>query len=170
MTLRAPDWPKCTRCFKPAHPDRRVVHEGNVYCCGDCIEARDDDVSQSTLRRQVLDRDGGRCASCGLDCLELRRVLDALRAEALAGPAGRPWPARDVYEARLLPLIRDGFPRSLLESGKALWAADHIDERVRNGATSLSNAQTLCVACHAVKTSALASDRASLRRPMRRGR
>lgn len=173
MTLSAPDWPRCTRCTKLAHPDHRVRHEGNVYCCPDCVPLGAIELSQSTFRNEVFKRDNGKCAgeTCGRDCLALREQLDALRTSALADAPDRPSKARDLYEVKIASLVREGFPESdLRRDRKSLWAADHIEARVLSGPTNLTNARTLCLACHTEATARLAGERASSRRPFGRSR
>lgn len=173
MTLSAPEWPRCFRCGKPSAPDFRVKHEGNWYCCDDCAPAGAIELAQSTLRRQVLERDKGICAGedCGRDCLVLREQLDALKVSALADAPDKPSEARNLYEVKVQALVREGFPESdLRRDRKSLWAADHIEPRVLSGPTTLINARTLCIACHAKATAQLAGDRAASRRPFRRDR
>lgn len=172
-SIRAPDWPPCHRCWKPSKPSEQVRHEGNVYCSAYCAPAEAIELAQSTLRRQVLERDGGVCSYRGCaraNMLDLRRELYEMRAAALADDPSRPSRARDSYEVRLHALVREGFPRSELEGTRALWDADHIEARVRGGPTSLSNARTLCRAHHLLVTAELAGERAASRRSFGRGR
>jgi len=157
VTLRAPDWTKCHRCSKPSKPSERVTHKGRVYCCPDCVEAEDDEVTQATLRRQVFERDRGVCHFCGEDVAALEARLESLRDSGL-------------WSVQVLQLVRLGFPRGPVEKGATLWEAHHLHERVRGGANVLSNLVTACLACHRKQTNELATSRAASRRPLRRQR
>jgi 5-methylcytosine-specific restriction protein A len=154
VTLRPPPWPRCTTCTKPCKPSEQVVHEGNPYCCPDCVILPEGSTSQATLRAQVLARDKGVCVLCHLDVAEQERQLAELKA--------RP----DLYAERVDLLVRAGFDRKRIESG-SLWDADHIEARVYGGATTLANARTLCVPCHRSVTAELARSRAASRRRWR---
>jgi len=96
------------------------------------------------LREQILKRDKGVCAHCGVNALKeharLRRARGAVRIELL-----RHWGVN-------------------LRSRKSLWDADHILPVAEGGGEcDLHNIRTLCLRCHRVVT-------AQLRERIRRSR
>lgn len=79
------------------------------------------------LRKRVLERDGGICAKCGLNCL-----AEWARIKRLRG----------VAQTKALEEWR-------LRNRKSLWDADHILPVAEGGGEcDLSNLRTLCLKCH----------------------
>jgi 5-methylcytosine-specific restriction endonuclease McrA len=88
------------------------------------------------LREKVLERDGGICSICGVDCLLAGRQLKRLRGAA-----------------RLKALLHWGLHAG---SRKSLWDADHIVPVVEGGGEcDLQNIRTLCLKCHRTVTAEL---------------
>jgi hypothetical protein len=87
------------------------------------------------LRGQVLARDRGVCAVCGLDTLEFTRRLKII-----------PNRKRNELKKGLgIPLRRNSF-----------WDADHVVAVAEGGGEcSLSNLRTLCLWCHEAATEKL---------------
>ncbi|HYO81684.1 MAG TPA: HNH endonuclease signature motif containing protein [Bryobacteraceae bacterium] len=96
------------------------------------------------LRDRTFERDGGVCASCGIDTVqafnELRRKRGTARLRML-----REWGLKTLNR-------------------RTLWDADHIVPVVEGGgACDLSNIRTLCLKCHRQATSALRDRRSAVR-------
>ena len=94
------------------------------------------------LREQVLERDRGICAICGIDT---RAAYGVLRR------------ARGTHRLKLLE--RWGLKKL---TRKTLWDADHILPVVEGGGEcDLQNLRTLCLLCHRRQTDELRRRRAS---------
>lgn len=149
-----PQGMRCSTCVKVIkNPDAPPG-----FCSIGCKDAKHGELSRKKLRELVLARDRGVCAECNMDTLDLREELGRLLVA----------PSLNAYQARVHLLIRLGFPRGAIERGETLWECDHRDEQVRAGASTLENAQTLCLAHHFAKTSAFAEKRAEARKGPRR--
>lgn len=112
-------------------PPRRVT-----FCSDWCVHEWRLRTDPGYLREQVLERDCGICAQCGVDCLDAWRHLKRLRG------VGR---QRAYREWGLKPGSR-----------KSLWDADHIVPVMKGGGEcDLSNLRTLCLKCHRAATGAL---------------
>jgi 5-methylcytosine-specific restriction endonuclease McrA len=121
------------------------VPVGRRTFCGDCCvhewRLRTD---PGYLREQVLLRDHGVCAVCGLDTLEFSGRFKSL-------------PARKKSELRK----RLDMPRGR----NSFWDADHVVPVAEGGGEcDLSNLRTLCLWCHQSETAKLRK-----RLPHRRG-
>ncbi len=140
----------CRWCKKPVPKGRRT------FCGNDCVHEFKIRSDANYIRAQLMKRDKGICAQCGLDTLELgKRAWEARRCgfehyEALTRQ----------YKGLRLPAAHAS------NTGRKLWfQADHIVEVVNGGGhCGLSNLQTLCLACHKLKTTRLAAERAAARR------
>lgn len=88
------------------------------------------------LRKRIRRRDRGRCASCGLDTVELKRRMKG----------------RGMWKR----LQERGFVRR-----RSLWELDHIVPLIEGGGHEASNLQTLCVPCHRKKSAGETRDRAA---------
>ena len=115
----------CRLCAKVC-PVRRTS-----YCSTACWREVETRCNAGSLRRAVVARDHGICATCGLDCR--RTTADAKRR--------LPWHSGRGY-------IDDG------------WEADHVVPVHRGGDLSLANVQTLCLECHKRKSAREAGVRA----------
>jgi 5-methylcytosine-specific restriction endonuclease McrA len=100
-------------------------------------------ISHPKLRKQVFQRDHGRCALCNRDCEALRKRLRAL------GP-----------EERRLERLRLGIP----ETQSWTWEIDHVTPVAEGGTDLPSNLRTLCFVCHPKVTATYAASRTSDRR------
>ncbi len=142
------------------------VPKGRQTFCGEpCIHEWKVRTNPGYARSQVLKRDKGVCASCGLDCQKLEVELRTLKQKAYEADAGRPdgwawrtegyvaWPYRlDV----LWPVSAKAFFIRCQEvglkkpwRGEALWQADHIVPVVEGGGEcGLEGLRTLCTRCH----------------------
>lgn len=136
-------------------------------------------MNRRDLKKLVLRRDKGVCASCGLDTLRLRKALEKLQRQCERRLFGKE--SQECFEkriirrtslrARVVALERAGFRGCFKESGygfpkvsQALWEADHKVPLAIGGADDLENLQTLCRACHKQVTKRLARYRAHRRR------
>jgi len=103
-----------------------------TFCSDSCVHQWRLRTDPGYLRRKVFERDGGVCASCGLNTEALRkhkRKLDLAARKKFE----REWGVR-----------------------RTLWDADHILPVSRGGGEcDLSNLRTLCLKCHRATTAAL---------------
>jgi 5-methylcytosine-specific restriction enzyme A len=106
-----------------------------TFCCDDCVHQWKLRTDPGYLRAQVLARDHGVCALCGLDTVEFFRRFQRL-------PAAKRRPLRmqlDMHASR-----------------RSFWDADHIIPVVEGGGEcDLSNLRTLCLWCHIDETARL---------------
>ena len=104
------------------------------FCSDWCVEEWRIRSDPGYLREQVLARDCGICALCGLDCLAEYRRLRRLRG---------------LSKTKALLLWK-------ASGRKSLWDADHIVPVVEGGGEcDLTNLRTLCLRCHREHTAAL---------------
>ena len=119
----------CRWCELEVPPRRRS------FCSDWCVHEWRLRSDPGYLREQVLARDKGICAACGLDTLsEWTRLR------------------------RMPPARRTGVLRDWGISGKrsSLWDADHIIPVAEGGGEcDLTNLRTLCYKCHKKSTAAL---------------
>jgi 5-methylcytosine-specific restriction protein A len=128
----------CRWCSLEVPPGRRT------FCSEFCVNEWRLRSNPGYLREQVLARDRGVCAQCGLDCVAEWRILKRLR-----GPR------------RILRWAEWGLKPAQRSS---LWDADHILPVAEGGGEcDLSNIRTLCLRCHRRST-------AELRERLRRSR
>lgn len=136
---------QCTWCGKAVAAPRRL------WCSDICVEAFREAFDLSFFRHRVHLRDRGVCSLCGCDTKRLQRLVRLVREQEC-------WASfqylRDHYHSL-------GFHDLC---SRSQWEADHIVERVRGGANTLENAQTLCLPCHKAKTARLAAERARERK------
>jgi len=113
------------------------VPKGRLTFCSDwCVHEWRLRTDPAYLREQVLERDKGICAECGLDTVAEWRRIKHLR------PAKRVGVLRDLG----LKNIRRA----------SLWDADHIAPVAEGGGEcDLSNIRTLCLRCHGKATAKL---------------
>jgi len=136
---------ECTWCGKAVPKGRRT------WCCQKCVDAYRGEHDWSWIREQVLQRDKGICAICGVDTLEICNfVLKTRRREGFE--TGRHLTS---FYATL------GWHDLTVISP---WQADHIKPRVLGGTNEQDNLRTLCVPCHKRETAKLAASLAAVRR------
>lgn len=117
----------------------------------------------TVIRSAVFRRDQGKCADCGLDTEKTRARLWSY---AWCWHTKYVWSTDEwngllAVREEILNLIAEGFP----SPRQTWWNADHIVPVEHGGGGScIKNFQTLCVACHKIKTRAQAAVRASKRR------
>lgn len=116
----------------------REVPSGRRTFCGDyCVHEWRLRTDPGYLRQQVLKRDRGICAVCGLDTIEFYRRL------------------------QLVPLRKRralSYQLDLHGKRRSFWDADHILPVAEGGGEcDLSNIQTLCLWCHQEHTIQLRS-------------
>lgn len=98
------------------------------------------------FRSAVFERDRGFCVECGMDTEAMRKRLSKSEAP------------RSTVDA----LMRQhGFHNA---TSSKLWQADHIVALWDGGEDMLENLQTLCQACHLVKSTGDTQDRAKRKR------
>jgi len=105
----------------------------STFCSDWCVHEWRLRTNPGYLREQVLKRDRGICALCGIDTraawFELKRSRQAKRQALL-----KRWGLNTL-------------------SRKTLWDADHIQPVVEGGGEcDLDNIRTLCVVCHREQT------------------
>lgn len=120
------------------------VPAGRFTFCSDwCVHEWRLRTDPGYLREQVLLRDRGVCAACGVDTVAAWRELKR---------------SRGTHRLRLLE--KWGLKKL---NRKTLWDADHIVPVIEGGGEcDLENIRTLCVACHRQETKRLRVRRASL--------
>jgi len=112
----------CRWCHSEVPPGRRT------FCDDHCVHEWKLRTDPGYLREQVLRRDRGLCAICGLDTLEFYRRLQRV-------------PAR---KRKALRRLLDLYPKR-----RSFWDADHILPVAEGGGEcDLSNLRTLCIWCH----------------------
>ena len=115
-----------------------------TFCSEYCVHEWKLRTQPGYLREQVLLRDRGICASCGIDTVAARRQLNV---------------ARGARRQQLLEHWKPGKRRR-----KSLWDADHVVPVAEGGGEcDLDNIRTLCLRCHRATT-------AELRERLRRGK
>lgn len=132
---------KCCRWCHAAVPKGR-----RTWCGDECVEAYKNEHDWQHIRRNVLARDRGVCALCGIECLQVYRLLYVLYwgdtryglepDRPACGTVARSWG------------VSWGWPRDM-------WEADHITPRVLGGCNRMENLRTLCLPCHKAETRAL---------------
>jgi 5-methylcytosine-specific restriction protein A len=158
----------CRGCGKPVAKPRKT------WCSDQCVtDALVRKGDASVIRRELLERDRGVCALCGLDCLQAERVLSRLRwAERRRYLHGDPFPDA-THAAALLWQAWTGEAIDLAKryavyriGGVSLWAADHIVPVVKGGGAGcgIDNFRTLCLKCHKKVTAELMASLAAERR------
>ena len=107
-----------------------------TFCSEFCVHEWKLRTQPAYLREQVLERDRGVCAFCGIDTIAAARKLRF---------------SRGTNRASLL-----SFWGLRTRSRKTLWDADHIIPVVEGGGEcDLQNIRTLCLRCHRIVTTQL---------------
>ena len=107
-----------------------------TFCSEYCVHEWKLRTQPAYLREQVLKRDRGICACCGVDTIAAARQLRYSRA------------------ARRTALL--AYWRLTRRTRKSLWDADHILPVAEGGGEcDLDNIRTLCLRCHRLATIAL---------------
>ncbi|EFJ47804.1 hypothetical protein VOLCADRAFT_91788 [Volvox carteri f. nagariensis] len=167
----------CLNCGKPVQDaaglpaSTPLMTTDLLFCDPHCETAYFVKASGGALRRTLARLEHGVCQMCGLDCANLVRQLQTIRATSRDFLAKR----RAVVE-RLAPrLTRHGYTthleRLLRQATEGLaWQADHITPVYAGGGLcDVDNMRTLCVACHADVTKAQCKQRAAERQQRRLG-
>jgi len=120
----------CRWCRNETPPKRRT------FCSDACVHEWKLRTDPGYLREEVLKRDAGVCAECGIDTVALRRDM------------------RRLDFAARRKLLKEWGLRE--RSRKTLWDADHIVPVAEGGGQcDLANMRTLCLRCHRAATTAL---------------
>ena len=107
-----------------------------TFCSDFCVHEWKLRSQPGYLREQILKRDGGVCAHCGLDTIREHRKLKRARGDIRAALMGH-W----------------GLTKRMR---KSLWDADHILPVTEGGGEcDLDNIRTLCLRCHRTVTARL---------------
>ncbi|HEU5021547.1 MAG TPA: HNH endonuclease signature motif containing protein [Bryobacteraceae bacterium] len=120
----------CRWCRNETPPRRRT------FCSDACVHEWKLRTDPGYLREQVFKRDGGVCAGCGVNTVQLRNDMRRLD-----------------YAARRKFLREWGISE---KSRRSLWDADHIIPVAEGGGQcDLANMRTLCLKCHRAVTAVL---------------
>jgi 5-methylcytosine-specific restriction protein A len=115
---------------------REVPARRFTFCCDPCVHEWRLRSQPGYLREQILKRDKGMCAHCGLNTLHEHRKLR--RASGVA---------------RSALMLHWGLKTRIR---KSLWDADHILPVAEGGGEcDLDNIRTLCLRCHRSVTAQL---------------
>jgi 5-methylcytosine-specific restriction protein A len=160
---------------------REVVRPRLNWFSDECVRAWQLINDPATIRAEVLKRDKGICAGCGIDCDRERRIANEtfalwmwlarreaeqqFRSRQLAEPypgAGQEYHNIHAWASRWV--TEDIKARGWDLHGHT-WEADHIIPVVEGGGQcGLDNYRTLCLPCHKKASAQLAKRRALARR------
>ena len=119
----------CRYCKKEVPANRKS------FCSAGCVHEWKLRTQPVYLRTCVLKRDNGICGKCGRDTIVLSLELQILKRKD-------PLKWKKWYKDHSVPLSRT-----------SMWDVDHIIGVFEGGGEcGLSEVQTLCVICHAMKT------------------
>jgi 5-methylcytosine-specific restriction endonuclease McrA len=149
----------CRKCGKEV-PRARMT-----FCSPECVHEWKLRTQPGYAAAQVLKRDAGVCADCGIDCLALLADLKRFRQQHRKDRWLKRAPHPEVptlpheYEDGSPLAIRCDeleLPRSYRSLTRRLWEADHIIPVAEGGGScGLENLRTLCWRCHRRVTAAL---------------
>jgi 5-methylcytosine-specific restriction protein A len=156
-----------------------------------CVDGWREKNDPGYIRQQMLKRDKGICALCGVDCVKIQKTVQRLQHLLRCSPPDhgqRKFREGHSYNGQFLRSKYDRClaiwqrwrhkritaARNRLEriraqgwnlDRKTQWDADHILPVIEGGGLcGLVSMQTLCVPCHKEKTKQHAKDRAQRRR------
>lgn len=159
---------ECTWCGGP------VPKGARSWCGPACVEEWTIRNQPAVAREKVLARDGGVCASCGADCLERTRRMEAAWEAVIAALPSK-WvilkpDSLAAFRAAVMAATGTELPKCDQRAWEQprippTWEADHVVPVCEGGGfCGLDNYRTLCVFCHRAETAALAARRAQARR------
>lgn len=137
-----------------------IIHvhsDASLFCDGDCREQYFVRKSSAAVRFATEAADAGVCSSCHVDCERLRQDLISAVVSSDATSEENIFQVRRKLVERHHPLMMF-FPNLVERAIRTpvagnLWHADHILPVSQGGGEcTLENIQTLCVACHQLKT------------------
>ncbi|EPT28685.1 SWI2/SNF2-containing protein [Toxoplasma gondii ME49] len=133
--------------------------DNDLFCSGACRAAFFARRNSDSLRRQVFRSDRGICSGCGIDCVALLAGVKSMREEGRNAAAIGEFIFSFAPTFRAFPTLAALLIREPVD-GNA-WHADHIiPVHQGGGLCDLTNVQTLCRACHQLKTNRETSLRA----------
>lgn len=154
---------------KRGQPDRR--RRWHEECAKTYLIAN----NPTYTRNEVMKRDKGICAGCGVDVNWLekhkRKLIKRVRGGKCTEGSRCTYVARYTHDWRHPELCRKH--RNLLRgfiqkygkpSWNSCWQADHIVPLIDGGGHGMDNLQLLCDGCHRKKTAQEATDRARKRK------
>ncbi|KEP67055.1 UNVERIFIED_CONTAM: SWI2/SNF2-containing protein [Hammondia hammondi] len=134
-------------------------NDNDLFCSGACRAAFFARKNTDSLRRQVFRSDRGICSGCGIDCVALLAGVKSMREEGQNAAAIGEFICSFAPAFRAFPTLSALLIREPVD-GNA-WHADHIiPVHQGGGLCDLTNVQTLCRACHQLKTNRETSLRA----------
>ena len=119
-----------------------VIPPKRTFCSAECVHQHRLRTQPRYLRQCCYDRDKGICSNCGIDTKQTAKMARSFTtgSEELKG----------FLKQYNITIKRKIHKRKL---GGGLWDADHINPVVQGGGLcGLENIQTLCIACHKIKT------------------
>lgn len=154
-----------------------AVPKGARSWCGSaCVEEWKIRNQPAVARTKVLLRDSGICASCGADCAERTRRMEAAWSACVAALPSKwvllPPEALAAFRSEVMAatgIVLPAHSQSAWTPPRIppTWEADHIVPVCEGGGfCGLDNYRTLCVFCHRRETAALAARRAQARREL----
>lgn len=155
----------CRECGAEPPAGRRT------FCSDACVRAWKIRTRPQYAAQLVLERDGGVCAFCRVDCVRL--LVELRELERACGPECRNysvrWDRRHQACAFTIRCDQAGVSaRRRLDLSRRLWEMDHAVPVVEGGGScTLDNLRTLCVRCHAQVTRELRARLAAKRRAER---
>ncbi len=143
-----------------------------TFCSENCVHEWSIRSNSSYMRDQVLKRDGGRCAHCGVKAEKLTKFIQKFNPYTGWGNLN-PYPgkyrrAKRVRAHLLWKALHVKYPWAfdkwwwenhqviVMKAAPSLWQADHIIPVSEGGGQcGLDNIRTLCLACHDIETAKL---------------
>lgn len=163
---RGPEGRRLCRWCQTEVPKGRLT-----FCSKECVHQWSIRSNSGYLRDQVLKRDHGRCAHCGVNAEKLTKLIEKFNPYSGWGNL-KPYPSKygrvkRVRAHLLWKSLHAKYPwafdrwwwenyQMIVSKATSMWAADHIVPVSEGGGQcGLENMRTLCLPCHDVETAEL---------------